>query len=487
MLEEARHCAARRAVAIAAAFGWALSGAASAGAPLPWQPGVETRDAIERLVDEAGLALPSTHWPLPLAAVEEALDALASSLPAALDAERRTVRAALARAGQPQWQVGVGPAQRPPAGYGADGRPGASVALRTAAASAGPFAARLGVRLGEEDGRTTRDADGSTLAMRAGPVVLAASAGSRWWGPGWQSSLILGHNAPALRALSVQRASVRPPASRWLAWIGPWTGEFFVAWPREAQGLKLIGQRVTLRPSGRLEIGLSRVIQWGGEHHPEDARSLLQALVGSGMNRERGERADDPGNALAGIDLRWRLPVRPRVTAYTQWIGEDESGGLPSRHIALAGVSYADASGMHRLFVEWAETTCGAPLDRDPVPGCAYRNSGYASGYTHAGRWLGAAVGPDARLATVGWVDRRHAVDVRLHLGTVGSRIGRTAAFGDRSDAGPYAALAGGRRFMLGPLSLSLSVELARQRTGAGIRLDRGIRATLSSDPFAGW
>ena len=44
-----------------------LAACASVGAEpsVPWMPGAAARHRLELLVDEAGLDLPLTHWPLP--------------------------------------------------------------------------------------------------------------------------------------------------------------------------------------------------------------------------------------------------------------------------------------------------------------------------------------------------------------------------------------------------------------------------------------
>ncbi|MET0351580.1 MAG: hypothetical protein ABW067_17430, partial [Rhizobacter sp.] len=50
------------------------AGAAWAEPSVPWTPSAAGRHAIERLVDEAGLDLTTSHWPLPASAVTRALD-----------------------------------------------------------------------------------------------------------------------------------------------------------------------------------------------------------------------------------------------------------------------------------------------------------------------------------------------------------------------------------------------------------------------------
>ena len=43
---------------------------------MPYMPTWQARHHLERLVDEAGLQITTTHWPLPLSAVQNALDDL---------------------------------------------------------------------------------------------------------------------------------------------------------------------------------------------------------------------------------------------------------------------------------------------------------------------------------------------------------------------------------------------------------------------------
>src|SRR5674476_225853 len=47
---------------------------------VPYMPSWQARHQLERLVDEAGLQITTTHWPLPASAVQNALDDLPSNL-----------------------------------------------------------------------------------------------------------------------------------------------------------------------------------------------------------------------------------------------------------------------------------------------------------------------------------------------------------------------------------------------------------------------
>jgi hypothetical protein len=104
-----------------------------------------------------------------------------------------------------------------------------------------------------------------------------------------------------------------------------------------------------------------------------------------------------PGNQLAGFDVRWSWPGGGvPIAAYAQAIGEDEAGMMPSKYLGLFGVeSWGAWSGRSwRLFAEYADTTCdfhAAP----PEFGCAYTSGIYTTGYRYRVRALGHPVDAD--------------------------------------------------------------------------------------------
>lgn len=110
-----------------------------------------------------------------------------------------------------------------------------------------------------------------------------------------------------------------------------------------------------------------------------------------------------PGNQMAGYDMRLRSPWRALPLAfYTQWIGEDEAGGLPAKFIAQFGLeTWGSASfGNWRLRAEYTDTACN--FDRQaPLFNCAYRNSIYPQGYAYRGRIIGDSMDNDSRRLTV--------------------------------------------------------------------------------------
>jgi hypothetical protein len=64
--------------------------------------------------------------------------------------------------------------------------------------------------------------DGSYVAMSLGNWMVSAGYLDRWWGPGWQGSLILSNNARPLPAISIDRNESTPFDVPVLRWFGPW-------------------------------------------------------------------------------------------------------------------------------------------------------------------------------------------------------------------------------------------------------------------------
>jgi hypothetical protein len=248
--------------------------------------------------------------------------------------------------------------------------------------------------------------EGTSLEIPLGAGVVYASVETRHWGPGWAGSLILDAAAPALPALGWRKTSATPFENRWLTWLGPWNADIFVgrlgdhAQPRHPL---LIGMRLQMRPLAGLDIGLSRTIQWGGEGRDTSLRSLARALLGRD-NEEGGDNSTEPGNQLAGVDLRYGASMFGSEWAlYGSAIGEDEAGGLPSGLIAQAGAEWSGrwAGTPVRWFVEASNLIAGDVVGR-PRPGKTYRHHVYQQGYTHRGLPLGHAAGGDIKLGSVG-------------------------------------------------------------------------------------
>jgi hypothetical protein len=282
------------------------------------------------------------------------------------------------------------------------------------AVAEGPASGGLRFRLGlsgRVDGDPPFSLEGSAAAFALTEDAAAGEAyvsvERRHWGPGWAGSLILDAAASALPAAGVRRRAAQPSDSPWLAWMGAWTADAFIG---SLQGHEqperpwLVGLRLQFEPVDGLLLGLSRTLQWGGAGRDESLSSLLRAMLGNDNVGFGGIDLDnEPGNQLAGLDVRWRPAGDAAWSLYGQLVGEDEAGHLPSRNLILVG---ADArlhmsTGPLRLFAEWTDLLAGR-VSGDPRYGVTYRHRVYRAGYTHEGRLLGHPAGGDVRLASAG-------------------------------------------------------------------------------------
>jgi len=470
--------------------GGLLLAASAAGAEpsVPWTPSAAGRHAIERLVDEAGLGLTTTHWPLPASAVSRALDALPTALPDHLDSARARVRLELQARRGSQGTLTLRGHRDAFTGFGEDATPGSAATWRSPELVGGTVAAQLGGRV-----EVPADVDRSGARFRFDDTALVAEAFGlqaqawvhrSWWGPGWQSALALGNNAPALEAVGLQRASAGVSESRWLSWMGPWNFEGFIARTDDfSQPVHpyLIGTRLTLRPFRQFELGLTKMAQWGGEGRPQSARSFLDTFTGANSNPDTpAQQQQDPANTLAGFDVRLGCPWGWRCSLYAQVVGEDEAGHMPSRHLGLYGLTYWTADGDHRLFAEYAETGCNTPVAQPAARGCAYRNHSYPQGYTTEQRWLGASMGPDSRVITLGWIDAARDGAFKLHWGSIGSRIGTSSPLTDDPRyAGRMVGVSARRAYPVAGVTVTPELDWTRVSAATGTRNDTRVGVSL--------
>jgi hypothetical protein len=260
-------------------------------------------------------------------------------------------------------------------------------------------------------------ADGSYIGVNFGNYMVSAGLMERWWGPGWDGSLILSTNARPLPTLTLERNYTDAFKTRWLSWIGPWRASLALGQAEEhdvaVPNVLLLEARVNFKPRPWLEVGLTRTAQFCGDSRPCDWDTFKDMLFGRDNPGEGDDPNDQPGNQLAGYDMRLRSPWKPLPMAfYMQWIGEDEAGGLPSKFLGLFGLEYWGSSpwGGYRLRAEYTDTAC--VFNGEPEFNCAYRHSVYPQGYTYRGRVLGHSLDNDSQMFSVAGLLARSNGDV---------------------------------------------------------------------------
>jgi hypothetical protein len=234
--------------------------------------------------------------------------------------------------------------------------------------------------------------------------MLSAGYMERWWGPGWDGSLILSTSARPIPALTLERNYSDPFTWPVLKWFGPWRATVsFGALEDHREDFdqtRFFAARVTFKPWRHLEIGLSRSAQWCGEGRPCDASTFWDLLTGNDNDQDPSQQ---PGNQLAGYDVRLSSPWRSvPVALYTQMVGEDEAGFMPSRFLGLIGAEFSGSigQGSYRIRAEYSDTTCNFSRS-EPIFNCAYESSIYTEGYRFRGRSIGHAMDSDGQMTTI--------------------------------------------------------------------------------------
>jgi len=87
--------------------------------------------------------------------------------------------------------------------------------------------------------------------MSLGNWSLSAGYLDRWWGPGWEGSLILSDNARPVPSFGIDRIEAQPFTLPVLRWLGPWRFSTFMGQLEEDRDYPealLFGMRFESRP-----------------------------------------------------------------------------------------------------------------------------------------------------------------------------------------------------------------------------------------------
>ena len=253
--------------------------------------------------------------------------------------------------------------------------------------------------------------DGSYFSTRLGNWSASFGQQERWWGPGWDGSLILSSNARPIPAISIERRIPEAFEAKWLSWMGPWSFQTFVGHMEEERHIPhpyLWGMRGDLNPTilGGLEVGFFRMIQLGGKGRPQGFNTFVDAFLSEdnyGAKTGNNDRSKEPGNQLAGIDLRWQ-PFDSPFALYGQVVGEDEDKFLPNCLMFQYGIeawkNLQDST--LRVFAEYADLTSYWWTDDPRTRNITYGHHIYNDGYRYRGRPIGHWADQDSKILSIG-------------------------------------------------------------------------------------
>ena len=381
-----------------------LTPLASLAEPLAAPGDLRLRHDLQLLNDTGTINIPLTAWPVALGDIHNALAEVdASNFRTATRAAYERVRDHLAwelETGAVRYRLGLAAAENPRVIRSFEHTPRDESEMSAGLSWLGErFVVNLAATYTANpfDGDEFRP-DGTYIGVALGNWILTAGWQDRWWGPGRDGSMILSTNARPLPSVGIQRIGSVPFETKWLRWMGPWTLTSFMGLLDDERVINnglLWGLRGSFRPTRGLEIGLSRTAQWCGDGRVCDLKTFLRLLNGNDNQGANVNPEDEPGNQLAGVDIRWTLPRQIPLALYMQWTAEDtrRTGFSFHQWLEQVGVEYwgtiGDAS--HRTHFEVANSTChlGALGEGSLIPNCAYNHFIFQTGYRYNGRSIG--------------------------------------------------------------------------------------------------
>jgi hypothetical protein len=378
------------------------------------------REDVTLLSDQRLIKLPMNGWPLARADVAEAIASIKEDEleDPALRVALSRVRAATAVPDDAKaWKIReVGLTAGQPGllrDYGTPGRENAELTT-TGGASTDRYSIMLSATgvVDPADNQHLRF-DGSDISIRWGNWLFSVNEQERWWGPGYEGSLILSTNARPMPAVSLSRMRSLPIDLPVLRWLGPWNFTTFFGLGEQHRAdvdePLFMGMRLAFKPATWFEFAMSRSAQFCGDGRQCNLGTVGRMLIGKDNPGYRGANPDpakEPGNQMAGFEARVVSPFKPLpVSIYAQEIGEDNSStSIPERYLGLFGSEMwfmLNSGAVLRTHVEYANTKVKW-YNRQAEFNTAYRQSTFFAGYRYRGRNIGHATDADSETASVG-------------------------------------------------------------------------------------
>ena len=256
-----------------------------------------------------------------------------------------------------------------------------------------------------DDDKTWRP-DGSYIGVTVWNMMLSAGYMDRWWGPGWDGSLILSTSARPIPAITLERNYSDPFSVPVLKWLGPWRASIGLgaleSHREDFDDTRVFEARVTFKPWKHLEIGLSRTALICGEGRPCDLGTFWDMFTGNDNDQDPVAAAGRPACRLRRAIFLALAPRSVRALRADDWRRRSRrSSEQVSRACLASSTGALSARGSYRVHVEYSDTACDFSR-QSPQFDCAYESSIYTVGYRFRGRSIGHSIDSDSRLTTVG-------------------------------------------------------------------------------------
>lgn len=283
----------------------------------------------------------------------------------------------------------------------------------------GNFAAKVAPSYTDNpvDGEKSR-LDESYVAAFLGNWVVSFGRQNRWYGPTWDTSLSLTNNARPITALTLSRKSAEPFIIPFTEFDIPWTVTSFMGKmddERTIEDTLLWGFRLNFKPFKNLELGITRLAQWGGEGQSQSSSTFWNVLIGRtncGVDDLVCDAENpNPANQQAGYDFRYSFNLFDvPMSLYGQQFAEDgnaDSGSYLTKtqpqfgfdiHMNIFGTPST-------VFYEFSDTFAHCGGSRD-IGDCYYEHSRYTTGMRYNGRTMGSTYDNDAKTYVLGAISQ---------------------------------------------------------------------------------
>lgn len=269
--------------------------------------------------------------------------------------------------------------------------------------------------------------DDSYVAFLLGNWVFSGGLQNRWWGPGWDTSLSMTNNARPMPSLALSRKSAHPFGIPFTEIKIPWTVTTFMGVmddERVVDDALLWGFRLNFKPTQHWEIGISRLAQWAGDGRPSGLDTFLKVLKGedncggNGPTIEECANGEEPGNQLAGYDIRYANQVfgQPLGIYFTMFAEDgDRKGGLSvfgeERYQLGVDTRVNFMSIDWKVYIEATDTyaKCSDGVNGDGssnIGDCYYEHGIYKTGMRYKGRSIASIYENDATTAVLGFISQ---------------------------------------------------------------------------------
>lgn len=245
----------------------------------------------------------------------------------------------------------------------------------------------------------------ASLKLTFWNVALEVGRGTQWWGPGYHGSVLLTDHAFPMDMIKLgSDETFRLPWK--LRGLGDWKINSFLGRlesNREFPHAMVFGLRVSYLPTDWLELGVTRLTQFGGQG---SGGSFPRTLVECYKNPPNQIGVANC-NEQAMLDFRARVPHVPYVIPFPAGmqiygeLGSEDKWSkipIPSRAAFLVGLyipQVVEGDTMD-LRIEYADTDFTRRKTQGELVGTWYNNGYFTSGMRQFGFPLGHSMGTDA-------------------------------------------------------------------------------------------